>query len=307
MASGWSEQCPLRGTCSECGLKYSWGDLHDPARQDVPQFIEHAPRGVRGLFVAAWRTLWWVLSFSIWTKVRIEHRVVLSRAALGVFIVILTTHVFASLLAMTRVIWTMRGFWGPGAPPGSLSVEGFMWQLCSAWVYPVAGVWWGRGLSGLEWHIEYWPMPVLLAVVTHVAAVALLLMLPTTRRLANVRAAHVFRAGIYGLSWIVLLGAFRVARNALVVAQILATDARAEVVTGPFGATSVRMGGPTPVFIDSVPRLLLQCVLMGWVGLWWYVTLRRGWKIRRAWLVWVVLAIPAVLASQVFESAMWFF
>lgn len=207
-------------------------------------------------------------------------------------------HAVASALAMIRVLWLMRGYYGPGAMPGGLSNEGLLWQLASAWMYPVASIWWGMGASGFEWQLRSWPDAVVAAGAAHSAATASLLLLPSTRQLARVRAAHVLRAAIYGWSWVVVLAAFRMLRNAWTDLEIIATGATAQM--GRLGgAPRVTLGGPMPIFLDAIPQWLLAAVLLSWVAVWWYRALSRGWQVPRPWFVWTVLAVHGGLFAAV--------
>ena len=44
----WVTQCPLEGTCPECGYALYWSDVVNPSRIRLPWFVEHA-ESKRGL------------------------------------------------------------------------------------------------------------------------------------------------------------------------------------------------------------------------------------------------------------------
>lgn len=283
--------------CSECGLECAWADVLDPSRRDVPGFFEHAGNGVWALVTSAVRTLVWVAMCTLWRRVTVFQRVSVRRAVVWLLLVLGTMHAAGSVLSCLRVMLLLQGLWGTGAPAGSMTTAGFVWQVVSCWAYPLADVWGQTGWAGLSMTWSYWPRSVSAAVCAHMMAVVVMLALPTTRRLAKVRVAHVARAGVYGFGWVAFLCLFRIVRNVVVLFEILATRARGQLVKLPGGGVAPRLGGPSPIFIDSLPELLLVSVTLGWVAAWWWVTLKKGWGVERAGLVWVVLAITGGLAG----------
>jgi len=74
LTSAFTEQCPLEGRCTECGLSIRWGDLFRLPRH--PDLIEHTPRQTGA---AEWvRRLRWTLLASLrpghfYRTVRLEH------------------------------------------------------------------------------------------------------------------------------------------------------------------------------------------------------------------------------------------
>lgn len=100
----WRESCPLTGTCSECGLGLVWADVMDPARADLPGFIEHARGGVWTLFKSAWRTWAWAMfPWVFWRKVRIEHRIVPWRWALWLLLIVGVLHAVTATMLSVRL------------------------------------------------------------------------------------------------------------------------------------------------------------------------------------------------------------
>lgn len=68
----WSTQCPIEGTCPECGYQLHWPDIVNPARIKLPWFIEHA-KSKRQLITRTLPTLWILLIPNrYWRRVTME-------------------------------------------------------------------------------------------------------------------------------------------------------------------------------------------------------------------------------------------
>ncbi len=53
----------------------------------------------------------------------------------------------------------------------------------------------------------------------------------------------------------------------------------------------MRLGEVAPAWAGAL--------LLGWIGLWWWVVIVRSWKLRDAWLIYLTLALIALLAALV--------
>lgn len=161
----WTDSCPLAGTCPECGLAFAWPDILDPARANLPGFIEHARDGVWTLFKSAWRTwAWAMLPWVFWRKVRLEHRIVPRRwvvwmaLTLGVVVVLTwsvdgitqTTARAIKIADHRRILANFAQHPGPpvstaargipaaafSGPPPELWSTGHLVNMFDRWTYP---------------------------------------------------------------------------------------------------------------------------------------------------------------------------
>lgn len=324
-----STSCPVRGTCSECGHDFAWTDVLHPERRVLAGFIEHdpAPRergggagssgrsGLAGrvywwrrLTTTAWRTLWWALTMTLWRRLSVDHAIRPRRWIVWLMLTLGAAHLVAAGLGFARwaVVLNARAAGGgrgvplPGGPPGvggppAVSLNEWIGYAVSALGYPVLVVprtAFGPGAAGLVTPmLRDWPAAVWLTIGTQAMFTLLVLILPSARRAVGVHSGHVWRAAVYGLAWIPALAVFRAVRNVVLMVQV-SFQWRGGGAMGRWGGNTAQ-----PVRLSDFPEPLLVMGLVGWSLVWWLVVLRRGWGVRRAWMVWMVLAVPAVLSG----------
>lgn len=289
----------MEGTCSECGLVFAWADVFDPVRSDLRGFVEHVRTPVLGWasFRAAFRTwAWTAWPGRFYARVLMTHRFDWRRMLLWPLLILLPLHALASALGSVRIAAFPRTF-------GSMTgVTG--WQVVgylSSWTFPIAslqpsaiGTMWP---PQIVWLLSGAPAYVYMALAMHGGYAALMLVLPTTRRIAKLRIGHIARAAVYGLAWVPLLCVFRAARNGLLLVQAAATPM-------PAGWPGVGAPGPRPVRLADFGEEPIRFLLMAWVALWWLSAMRRGWKLSEYWLVWGVLTVAAVLTALTMDATL---
>jgi hypothetical protein len=281
----WTDQCPLESLCPECGYTFLWSDVFYPDRQRLPGFFEHE-KGLWPSFVAAWRTMAWIiLPFVFWNRVRMHHEVRVRRVLLWPIVL------FGSmwlLIAMVRA----AAFYIDGTQT-SLSFRDTLIDLSNAVVFPVfymdSTIWvlppngfpyqkFGFSASFL---LTQWS-PIFLGIVGQAVAVPLLLLiLPETRRRAKVRKVHVLRAAVYGQGWIFFHLLFL-----LVMAAFGVINADWDMALG--------MSGPV-INILYEHALAYSLAMASWVAVWWWFTLAVGFRMQHPTRHWLVLMIAALL------------
>lgn len=105
LVASWVRSCPMEATCAECGLEFDCGLALSPRLIGPPWSYEHTPEPRSDRF---WRTsLWSLLPWVIWTKLRVDHQVraarlwrFLWRWLAGVHFLLLTGTAAAWMLAM---------------------------------------------------------------------------------------------------------------------------------------------------------------------------------------------------------------
>ena len=91
----WEDQCPIEGTCPECGLGFAWANIIDPARVDLRWYIEHAPRK-RDLLVRSPPTLRRLLIPNLyWRSVGVSTRIEIRTLLLWLLLLLLVWHALA--------------------------------------------------------------------------------------------------------------------------------------------------------------------------------------------------------------------
>ena len=87
----WTSSCPLRGTCTECGLEFEWALLHSPALAAPEWFVEHPVRQPRFGFVRTLARL--VLPWRFWRQVPMDVPLDVKRLFTFVVMILVTMHV----------------------------------------------------------------------------------------------------------------------------------------------------------------------------------------------------------------------
>ncbi len=296
----WNDSCPLRGRCCECGLEYEWGDVLNPFRGRLPGLVEHA-RGVPQLVRWTFTTFGWIiLPHRFWKRVELHHTISLRTILLGPLLVMAVFHFAAWVLAVIAFLLTPPN---TGGPPASLDTIDDWWldaALLMAEPFARGATWYspsGRSIY-VDWTVLLF-LDRLLALVTCVLAWPLLFMvLPITRRAGKLRWSHIWRAGLYPFWWLVVLHIsdrlIAVGNSLIMIVYSLTGDTRAYQV-----AEAVN---PTVVFLANT----LWFIGPAWILAWWYVALRRGFRLERAGLLWAVLGVAVLAASAIIFLGGWY-
>lgn len=280
----WQAQCPLEGTCPECGLRFEWADVFNFNRRPLPWLYEHKPRWSPGL-LRAWRS--WgrtILPTRFWSAVSLTHR---TSSAVWLWPVVL----FASMIFIGGTGRAIAGCyskypWFPyvmtgrftGLPPRPDN-PGFLARVLDVvwvyWFYPL----WFNNYGGwtreqyLKQLLDIWAVPA--ATLGAALACALtLICLRSSRRIATVSSGHIVRAAVYRLAPLVI---FYFVWITFFVLQ------------------DYRWGPPLGGLEGTVfGALLVGSLAWGW--LWWWTAITRGWQMPRARLAAALIGLVDVLA-----------
>jgi hypothetical protein len=177
-------------------------------------------------------------------------------------------------------------------PTAAYNAESFIviWSMGSAdWS-------WRWSTPRLVW-LEEVPAPILGPLFASVVIPLVMACLPDTRRVSQVRAAHLARGAIYGLAWLVPLAAYRA------LAMFCVAVANYVHMSDPvLGSGARRVISFVSLFERAVQdsgSWWLVIFPLGWVLLWWYAAIRIGWRIEQYNRVWWALAVPALLAASI--------
>ncbi len=127
---------------------------------------------------------------------------------------------------------------------------------------------------------------------------AVMLCLPDTRRVSKVRAAHVLRAGVYGLAWLVPVLVWRTVAWTLMSALVLLRESP----LGPRAAQALTrvtrwVNEAMEVAAEAVEVYAILAVV--WLTLWWLVAISDGWRVKEFGKVWLAVVVPGWLAFVV--------
>ncbi len=281
----WTDQCPLESLCPECGYTFAWSDVFYPDRQRLPGFFEHE-KGLWASFVAAWRTMAWViLPFIFWDRVRMHHEVRVRRILLWPMVVFGSMWLLVALAraAAFYIDGTQAGlsFQSSAIVLSNAFVFPFFYLEHTIWAFTPNGRWAIRPGLSVTFLLTQWS-PIFLGIIGQAVAVPLmLLILPETRRRAKVRKVHVLRAAVYGQGWIFFHLLFL-----LVVAAFGVINADWDMALG--------LSGPV-VNLFYEYGLAYSLALAIWVAAWWWFTLAVGFRMEHPTRHWLVLMIVAIL------------
>jgi len=200
--SKWLDECPLEGACWECGLRVQWRDVLVAERRFDLGLVEHSPNRVP--LGAAWRT--WCLTLhpqSFWARVRLEHRVVVTRLFLWLLLVLGSAYLIIVPLRLLCFEIDM-GFTQNPLATGTLSIPWINILLA-----PCLGVLRSWDDGQLRFYLPNADTPFVLprSYTPMLAATILypimILAMPETRERAKVRWSHVLRAWALSNGWFV--------------------------------------------------------------------------------------------------------
>lgn len=293
----WESRCPVNGACPECGLEFAWADVFDPSRVFLPWYIEHTgrKRAAARRFPATLRNL--VLPNRFWKKLGVQSPVFPKRLWAWVGIGVLASYIFVTMLSIGRSAYiTFR--WnqlatdavtqGLIAPRAAAQYQTDMtrWSYWSDLVLDQLFVSWKLLVFGDDSASQ---VALIFAAMILLWAV-ILVVIPTTRRLARLRMAHVQRAimlslmvGIISFMLTVLTGA---------VNEILLYAGQS--VSGSWGNTYTLAQTrfvQADYYVRWVVTVLFVATLI-WIQWFWIAAILRGWQIRS-----IMLPILGLAAS----------
>ncbi|MEL7473320.1 MAG: hypothetical protein AAGK04_08385 [Planctomycetota bacterium] len=286
----WTDDCPIEGRCSECGYEFRWGDLLHPRLGRVHGFYDHAEGSKRDL-LWAWRTGAWIAWPPLfWRRVGLHHLGSSRLAIVWLARLLVPLWIAAQLVFIAHSC--VGEFWHH-VVYATWSTQPLQYApldvIGRALAQPVFGVM-GLGSGRLGWYwppSQSWPAPVSAGLAFALGATVVLGVAPTTRRRARVRLTHVARAAIYSIAWLVPLAVVRLVER-LVDLAIVPSAIGPGWSIGPWADVQAWLNAYWwPVGIP----------IIAWQAWWWWVTLRRGWRVSGSTSVWVGLSVVGVLAA----------
>lgn len=301
--AAFTDQCPLQGTCPECGMEFDWANLLRADRQLVPWLFEHARSVVRGFLGTLWKSLFPV---RFWNAVQMWHVPRVRR--LWWYAMVCSGGLIVALSVVFFAICVLAGISAAKAGPTAGSATWEM-ALYHQLLYPfVIERWWGggwmaRGLS-VNWSLLLMPLACLWG--TNLSWPLMMLVLSDSRREAKVKRVHVMRAWAYSMWWGMVITVVLLAIRL----ELMATD-----VSNAFGwaavfnqLISLQQASMQVLYSYNWVRMVAPiCVLalFVWTARWWWVVIVRYWQFSKPglvyWLIFVVsllaMLIPAVLGS----------
>ncbi|MBS0196702.1 MAG: hypothetical protein JSR77_08085 [Planctomycetes bacterium] len=295
----WTDACPIRGTCSECGFTFEWGDILNGDRGKLPGLVEHS-RGVGQMLRWTFTTaMWLVLPNRFWDRVHVHHAPRLSRILVSISVVLLAAHLMIAAACIMLVLTR-------GAPVGTVpwrfnNVSYRYPELLSPLIEPVAQIsvdtWRGSRFVSVWPLYPVWAVPATALLACILAWPLMFLALPVTRHRSRLRWEHVWRAGLYptwvlGLMFVLNRIAFLIRYAGECVDSILGGNGSANLASAANG-----------LFYSLRP--IAWVVVAGWIAAWWYFAIVRGWRLENGRTLWSVLLVAVAAASALVGTFAW--
>jgi hypothetical protein len=300
----WTESCPLRSTCTECGLAIEWHELLNPDFKPPAWSVEHTPnlwRVPRRMLTTAARTF---APWNLFRAIRMSHPIRPWRLVgiIALWIAILYT----SYLVMHGVrVWNFSN----RATTTQQRLAEVGWAVLlplNSRRLPTAAWWWRTSLDMVGDDMEAcgtnsddlsavfmnpiypqrWTVPIHDVCIGLVICILLspvgFIFLPTTRRAAKVRPVHILRVTSYLLPFVILLAL-------VAMANIVSGErwtSRSYAMSGRAGFTPLLLSG---LIFLSIPALTF----------WWSRAVRHYFRMPHPWGVAAALVALATLSVAV--------
>lgn len=286
LVASWTDECPLRERCSECGQEFESARVMRPERYQVRWLFEHAPDKSFGLGRAwmTWRRLWRPSRF--WARdggVRLDTQVVPRRLASWLPMMLVSTWLIGGVLrGVFTIIWYYTTQRGALVRP-TLTRQDWAMELINPFLLPVGEIDLTR--SPIFEGDVLLPYPVKAWLAACMLMPLLLLALSRTRAMAKVKRSHVIRAGVYGCGLLVVWPVN------LYLSALLSTDPGSLLVLHPVTWSHERFG--------LVVQACAAVLGLIWFAAYWRVVLVRVFALPSGRGVFVGLLAACLLAAMV--------
>jgi hypothetical protein len=290
----WTDSCPTEGVCTECGDTLDWSLVFDPDRETKRWYTEHAPSAIRAVLRRTLPTIGMlVLPSRFWKRLDTNAKLdlwMLVRWSIGFLgtLYVLTTLVLV-VASFAQRLYLTTTYWGQNQPaPGSAgTVLGSMIRAPEAWfeafgfasTFPMspnraASLWIDADVASGAISVS------LFAIVSTLVWLMIMGAVPTTRRLAKLRYAHIFRAVMIGLTLPIAFA---------LLARLLDPIAEVLINWRGWSGWAVRRWSSYPIGLIGLYASLV------WPQWFWVSAIRTGWRVRPSWL----LALLGCVASLI--------
>ena len=269
----WESHCPLHGTCSECGLQFTWDMVLRPQLYDITWYTEHA-RGLRQFLYRTPRTILRMFRpRRFWNQLSVTKRTAIPALLLWCCITIIIIHTISAIptgLAywdrFNYQSYTLDEYFYAYGYHGyaQILVNGFGYPYL--WAEPVP---YQDFIFSLKMHLgsDQYGMTIYRQVVKPIGFQVgfmliwsiVLLAIPHTRRMAKIRRAHIARVAILSL----FFAAFSFEVHRLLLALRFQND--------PIG------------FLADMFQPLFSLFAALWQVWFWATAIVIGWKVRPYW------------------------
>jgi len=305
----WEAECPVDGTCPECGFEFAWADVMNPSRVVLPWYVEHADSRW-SLIRRTPPTLWYLLFPNrYWARMKMESPRSMRTYLLWITLMMVVLHLIASA-AQVGAMYSVRAYENKAYAqmitntPAHLQAQTqqqfapFMHDLGSFdfWYPTIMGsllepfimrYWNGSAtLQASALPLAFWTLGICLMWFVMFCA------FPISRKRAQLRVVHVWRATIVaGFLPMLCVDGSRLIGGTLDMLDYAVFGSRG------FG----QIGNPS-----QLGELIGIGILIGvliWVQWFWVAAVRIGWRVRANWFS-ILLVIIASFFGVVLAGIM---
>jgi hypothetical protein len=284
----WKSNCPINGICNECGIPFHWADIFDPTRTRLRWYAEHAMSPWQILIRTPKTLLKLLLPHRFWRAIDITKDTCPKRLIAWVLLTMVIVHLLVSIPNGINA-WNRSNWSGVTFSQYYQMYEGYAlaekifdaialpyynahpqayshkWSLFIERGRP--NVWYDEFIQHISFQLGFLLLWLLV-----------LFVIPTTKRIAKIRPAHVVRAAVLSTLMIFLsVEALRLLR------------------------TLYELSGFLIDIYTPVQHMVIPVVIL-WQVIFWSCAISIGWKVR-PWLLLVTLGTAAaLLGGYVFDT-----
>ena len=270
----WTEQCPLDGRCTECGLSLEWVDVLSVKRQRPHWFVEYAD-GIRSLIARTPKTLFKMFRpIAFWRDVQMWHRVQWPRLMTYLILIAVVLYLLCGAVNAATFVASWINQVNDATAKVFVQPKPFETQkLAQAFFDPF-----NRNSmidrSDQRTFFEIAPFIIEYLVLCPVG----MALLPASRRIAKVRWSHVVRIALHGTNCFALIAVLAIAGCG--VAEL--------------GRIHTSIGS---VDLTDIAWYAL-CATPVYQFIWWSVATKHYLKMKHAWGVGAAVVIIAALTTM---------
>lgn len=273
-------KCPLKGTCSECGLAFEWKFVFRPELAGPGWFVEtRRVSAVRAFFATALRLIFLLPFFHERTGVKIETPRHWERVVRYVAVCVVAIPAISFLL---RQILGVVVLWQLMRKPLSESTYLVLTNTPKDLLHFITTL---EFAGETNWFF--------VGACSSLGFALMMTVLPYTRAKAKVKMAHVIRAAAYSMTWVAL--------PTLLEMLVVSLDCTASLL--PAAPRRPAMTFDLKEFLRDIAadfssgnfRMLLIGATAIWCYLYWWQVMRKWWRMEEAGIAYVACAVPVAM------------
>lgn len=279
----WSTQCPTQGTCPECGFEFDWFNIFNPEHNNLRWFVEHARSPFQSIRRTPSTLFRLMFPNRFWKQVQLT--ISLKPKALVIWYILFTLLLHTLLVLPYVMYYYLRNkslnnwYWSHFQSRGLYAYPELAFNAFFQGIFEIQSPMGANGFNATWIQFTGWPAfinlfarPISFSLGVNLMWLTILLVIPTTRKIAKIRKAHVCRAFV--LSMLCTFIIFE---------------------TNRFSTKGISFYWYAHQ--EILGRRPLVQLLVIWQILFWPAAIIQGWQIKPAKLIITLGTIAALLAG----------